>query len=126
MESISAFGEGLREDRRALAVLLDKLDLHVARIGEAERHGDVGLLPPILRGRWSKRTCHEPWPDAEPLDIVAHRFVRVLDVVSELDDAAERLSHTKAFHRGLLALANVGVDERAGGRNGLRSVDNGV
>src|SRR5438270_2105137 len=93
LHSLMAGAEKISVEARAVAALLNELQLHVAGIGERDRHLDVvdSSLVPELAQR--QLLGIEPRADAAHLDPVAHRLLDVADDDPDLAHRSEQSAH---------------------------------
>src|SRR6266851_650120 len=93
LHPLVAGGEKVAVEARAVAALLDQLQLHVARIGQGHRHPDV--VGPALVAELGQRQLLgvEPRTDAADLDPMAHRLLDVADRDPDLAHRSEQAAH---------------------------------
>jgi hypothetical protein len=97
-------GEKIAVEARAVAALLDQLELHIAGIGQRHRHPDV-VDPSLVAelGQWQLLGI-KPRADTAHLDPMAHRL---FDVADDDPDLAHRPE--QAAHRGSSSISDPGL-----------------
>src|SRR5436305_2723273 len=93
LHSLMAAREKIAVEAGAVAALLDELQLHLAGIGERDRHLDI--VDPAFVAELAQRQLLgiEPRADAAHLDPVAHRLLDVADDDPDLAHRPEQSTH---------------------------------
>src|SRR5205823_9462595 len=93
LHALMAGVEKIAVEARAVAALLDQLQLHVAGIRECDRHLEIVPPPAVPEFIHRQLLGVEPRADAADLDPVAHRLVDVADDDPDLPHRPEQPAH---------------------------------